>query len=40
MQHLFHHINTAWNARSILDEQAAEGGDFDKHRRFPSDLDM
>lgn len=42
MQHLFHHINTAWNARSVSDEQTAEGReeDFHKHRKFPSDLDI
>jgi len=42
MQHLYHHINTAWNIRdsdSIRAEICSED-DFRKWRQFPSDIDM
>lgn len=42
MEHLFHHINTAWNARSVSDERAAECSDedFRAWRQFPSDMEV
>ena len=40
MQHLYHHLNTAWNSRAADDERTAEGNgrDFDSWRQFPTDL--
>ena len=37
INHLYHHINTAWNARA-----GTYGGDeeFEKMRQFPTDIDM
>ena len=42
IQHLFHHINTAWNARDVSPEEAAKVSQrsFTKWRQFPSDLEM
>ena len=42
MEHLYHHINTAWNSRNSTnqeDEECSESN-FAKDRQFPSDLDM
>jgi hypothetical protein len=40
--HLYHHLNTAWNARRATDAQAQKCSqpDFMAWRRFPSDIDM
>ena len=40
MQHLYHHLNTAWNARDESPEriQACTDIDFDRWRQFPQDL--
>ncbi len=42
MMHLYHHLNTAWNARSASPERVAECSedDFRDWRQFPADLDM
>jgi hypothetical protein len=42
MMHLYHHVNTAWNAKEATQEQAAACSDEDFHRwrQFPADLDM
>ena len=42
MQHLYHHINTAWNAQDTVESDAAEctQENFAAWRQFPSDLDM
>ena len=42
MQHLYHHINTAWNARDASTEraEACSEDDFQRWRQFPSDIDM
>ncbi len=42
MQHLYHHINTAWNVREADLDRAAKCSeeDFDYWRKFPSDLEM
>ncbi|MDZ4290063.1 MAG: hypothetical protein U0984_19005 [Prosthecobacter sp.] len=42
MQHLYRHINTAWNARDAADEQAAtlSQEDFDRWGQYPADLDI
>jgi predicted S18 family serine protease len=41
-RHLYHHINTAWNARDESEEAVAECSetDFDRWRQFPKDLDL
>jgi hypothetical protein len=41
-RHLYHHINTAWNARDASPERAHEctEEDFASWRLFPGDLDM
>ncbi|MEW6356028.1 MAG: hypothetical protein AB1696_06875 [Planctomycetota bacterium] len=42
MQHIYHHLNTAWNARDESLERTRDCSqqDFDAWRQFPSDLDM
>ena len=42
MQHLYHHLNTAWNARDKTAERVAacSEADFFRWRRFPQDLDL
>jgi predicted transposase YbfD/YdcC len=42
MQHLYHHINTAWNARnsSGAESQECREEDFYKWRKFPEDIIM
>lgn len=42
MQHLYHHLNFAWNTRMLSDEQlAAETEEEYKQREnFPKDLDL
>ncbi len=42
MQHLYHHINTAWNSRDCTVEEADECSEsnFSKWRRFPADIGM
>lgn len=38
--HLFHHLNSAWNARGAPQEacEACSEADFNRWRRFPDDL--
>lgn len=40
LAHVFHHLNTAWNARhaSAAQAEACVQEDFDRWRRFPTDL--
>ena len=40
MTHLYHHINTAWNARNSTFEEAEQCSDenFNKWNRYPNDL--
>ena len=40
LDHLYHHINTAWNARDVSEERAQQcsEADFNLWRRFPDDL--
>jgi hypothetical protein len=40
--HLYNHINTAWNARDVADEETSELTDdlFYQWRAFPTDIDM
>jgi len=42
MMHLYHHLNTAWNAKDVSIEDARISSDenFSKWRQFPSDIDM
>ena len=42
IKHLYHHINTAWNARyaSIKETHDYSQDDFIKWRQFPGDIDM
>ena len=42
MQHLYHHINTAWNARNTVPTDVEPGTDrlFNEWSKFPSDLEM
>jgi hypothetical protein len=42
MQHLYHHINTAWNARnaSAGEVEPVKEADFNQWSRFPTDLPM
>ncbi len=41
MAHIYHHLNTAWNARAVNGEQIAamSDSDFDMWRAFPTDLE-
>lgn len=40
MGHLYHHLNTAWNARDESPERvsACTDADFDSWRQFPQDI--
>jgi hypothetical protein len=42
MEHAFHHMNIAWNARNTTKEQAFEcsAKDFDSWGKFPKDIDF
>ncbi len=42
MQHLYHHVNFAWNTRNVADEEIDQNNpeDFNAWRQFPRDLDM
>ena len=42
MQHLFHHINTAWNSRDASEKETTDCSqqNFEKWRLFPDDLEM
>lgn len=40
--HLYHHVNTAWNARDVEPDRAetCSEADFAQWRQFPTDVDM
>lgn len=42
MQHIYHHVNTAWNARNAEGSEVEPGSDqlFTAWSQLPSDLDM
>ena len=41
MAHIYHHLNTAWNARMDMDAwEANSDEDFRRLRQFPRDLSM
>ena len=41
MQHLYHHLNTAWNSRHSSQAETGAGNQthFDNWRQYPKDLD-
>ena len=42
MQHLYYHLNTAWNSRDAAPSQVEPGtdADFNRWSQFPADLPM
>jgi hypothetical protein len=42
MEHLYHHLNTAWNARDESPEcvRACSDADFVRWRQFPLDINL
>jgi len=42
MEHLYHHLNTAWNARNATVQETTECSEtnFSKWRMFPKDIDL
>ena len=42
VNHIYHHINTAWNARNSTEREAQECSEsnFQKWRQFPTDMSM
>ncbi len=42
MQHIYHHLNTAWNIRKEKEEiiRKCNKEDFNRWRHFPRDFDM
>ncbi len=42
IQHLYHHINTAWNAQNSSEKESNECSEvnFNKWRKFPNDIDL
>lgn len=40
MQHLYHHLNTAWNSRDSTKDESVECTEvnFEKWRQFPTDI--
>ena len=42
LEHVYNHVNTAWNSRDIRSELAANHSDdeFYLWRQFPADIDM
>ena len=42
VEHAYHHINTAWNARNVSESRAkaCSEKDFAEWRRFPEDIDL
>jgi len=42
MEHLYHHLNTAWNARNATVQETNECSEnnFAKWRTFPDDIDL
>jgi hypothetical protein len=42
LNHVYHHINTAWNARNASPEriETCSAEDFHGWRQFPTDIDM
>ena len=42
MEHLYHHINSAWNARDASEKVTSECSeeDFRRWRQFPTDIEL
>ena len=42
IEHLYHHVNTAWNSRNSSDEETTDSNDinFNTWRQFPKDIDL
>ena len=42
MEHLYHHINSAWNARDASEQATSECSeeDFRRWRQFPTDIEL
>jgi hypothetical protein len=42
MEHLYHHLNTAWNARNASDHEAQEcaQANFTRWHQFPTDIEL
>ena len=42
MQHVYHHLNTAWNGRNADEARASASAqeDFDAWRQFPKDMEI
>ena len=42
LEHLYHHLNTAWNARNASEEETKECSDenYNKWGEFPTDLEL
>jgi hypothetical protein len=42
VEHAYHHLNTAWNARNVSDAraEACTVQDFATWRQFPDDMDL
>ena len=42
IEHLYHHVNTAWNARDATQEStdACSEENFDRWRQFPQDIEI
>ncbi len=41
MEHLYHHVNTAWNAQNSSAQESCECSEsnFNRWRQFPKDMD-
>jgi len=42
MEHMYHHLNTAWNARNSTEEETDKcaEAEFKEWRKFPEDLEF
>ena len=40
MQHLYHHLNTAWNSRDLEEAKEETEEQFSEWRQFPKDIDL
>lgn len=42
MRHLYHHVNSAWNARYASEQEAADctATEFERWRQYPNDLEI
>jgi hypothetical protein len=42
IQHLYHHVNTAWNSKYSTKQESSECSEehFNQWRKFPNDIDL